>query len=168
MVFFFSSSSSKIFEFTIEFGKNDRVQASSSSQSWIPSIQRTNFFTFVTKVNKMAKLLDFLVTSHTKFLELYYDVTVKFSPTLKETFGQITAKQHNIKLELAAYSRSSGAARNFKRGAIISTFFLASFFCGRKNLKLIEKQEKLWEGPETCYSGKFLKFTCCNGYFSAF
>ena len=38
-------------------------------------------------------------------LELYYDVTIKFSPILKETFGQITAKQ-NLKLELASLGLS--------------------------------------------------------------
>ena len=51
---------------------------------------------------KSQKLLDFLVTSCTKLKELYYDVTVKFSSILKETFGQIPAKQQNIKLELAS------------------------------------------------------------------
>ena len=41
-----------------------------------------------------------------------------FLQFLKETFGQITAKQQSIKLELPAYPRSSGVARNFEnRGA---------------------------------------------------
>ena len=31
---------------------------------------------------------------------VYNNVTVKFSPMLNETFGQITTKQQNIKLEL--------------------------------------------------------------------
>ena len=31
-------------------------------------------------------------------------VAAKFSPILKEPFGQITAKQQNIKLELASLS----------------------------------------------------------------
>ena len=38
---------------------------------------------------------------------------------------------------------SSGVARNFKGGGIISTYFQAHFFFGRTNLKLIENQEKL-------------------------
>ena len=46
----------------------------------------------------------FIDTINTKLLELYYDVTVKFSPILKQTFGQIRAKQQNIKLELASLS----------------------------------------------------------------
>ena len=49
---------------------------------------------------KSQKRLDFLVTSCTKLLECYYDVTVDFSPILIETSVQITAKQQNIKLEL--------------------------------------------------------------------
>ena len=65
--------------------------------SLIPSNQRTNFCNFVTKVNKIAKTVNFRVTSCTKPLELYYDVTVIFSPLLIETFGQITGKQQNIK-----------------------------------------------------------------------
>ena len=36
--------------------------------------------------------------------ELHYDVTVKSSPILKQTFGQTTAKQQIIKLELASLS----------------------------------------------------------------
>ena len=51
-------------------------------------------------VPSCTKLLNFIVPSCTKLLELYYDVTVKFPPTLIETSGQITAKQQNIKLEL--------------------------------------------------------------------
>ena len=43
-----------------------------------------------------------MVTSCTKLLELYYDITVKFSPILVETSGQVTVKQQNIKLELAS------------------------------------------------------------------
>ena len=46
-------------------------------------------------------MLDFPVTLSTKLLERYYDVAIKFSPILKETFGQITAKQQNIKLKLS-------------------------------------------------------------------
>ena len=42
----------------------------------------------------------------TPVLEHHYDVTVKFSPTLKVTFRQITAKQQNIKLELASLSKA--------------------------------------------------------------
>ena len=54
---------------------------------------------------------------HKAFIELYYDVTVIFSPILVEMSGQITAKQQNMKLELAiAYPSSSGAAKSFKRG----------------------------------------------------
>ena len=34
------------------------------------------------------------------------NVTVKFSPILKETFGQITGKQQNVKLELGLASLS--------------------------------------------------------------
>ena len=60
---------------------------------------------FVTKVNKIAKTVgfpgDFV---YIKLLVLYYDVTLKFSPNLKEIFGQITAKQQNIKLESASIS----------------------------------------------------------------
>ena len=37
-------------------------------------------------------------------LEFYCDVTLKFSPILKETFGQITKTQQNIKHELASLS----------------------------------------------------------------
>ena len=33
-----------------------------------------------------------MVTLCTKLVELYYDVSVKFSPILEETFGQITTK----------------------------------------------------------------------------
>ena len=55
--------------------------------SLISSNQRTNFCKFVTKV------LNFLMTQCTKLLELYDNFTVRFSPILKETFGQITAKQ---------------------------------------------------------------------------
>ena len=76
----------------------------------LPSNQRTNFGNFVTKVNKIAKnwwiswYKARVKTSCTRFLELYYDVTVKFSPLLKETFGQIPATQQNIKLEAASLS----------------------------------------------------------------
>ena len=61
--------------------------------SMIRSSQRTgtNFCNFVTKVNKIAKPVGSLVISCTKLSELYYDVTVKFSPILKETFAQIIA-----------------------------------------------------------------------------
>ena len=41
--------------------------------------------------------------------------------------------------KIITYAVASGAARNFKRGGIISTFFQAYFF-GRTNLKLVEKQ----------------------------
>ena len=34
-------------------------------------------------------------------------------------------------------------------------------------MKLIETQKRLLGGPAACSPGKFLKFTCCNGYFSA-
>ena len=51
---------------------------------------------------KSASLKDLNVEVRTKLLELYYEVTGKFSPILKETFGQITAKQQNVKLELAS------------------------------------------------------------------
>ena len=51
------------------------------------------------KSKKSQKLLDFLITSCTKLLELYCDVTVAFSPILKETVVQTTTKQQNIKLE---------------------------------------------------------------------
>ena len=50
-----------------------------------------------------------------KLSELYYDGTRKFSSILKETCGQITAKQQNIKLELASLTRSRGVARNFEK-----------------------------------------------------
>ena len=60
--------------------------------------QRTNFCKFVTKVNQIAKTVGFSGNFVTKLLELYYDVTLEFSPTLKETFGQVTAKQQNITL----------------------------------------------------------------------
>ena len=78
--------------------------------------QRTNFCNFATKVNKIAKLLSFLVPLSTKLLELYYDVTVEISPILLKTFGQITAKQQNIKSELqwVAHPSNSGEAKKFK------------------------------------------------------
>ena len=118
----------------------------------------TNFCHFVTKVNKIAKLLDFLVPTCTKLLGLYYDITVKFSPILVETSGQVKAKQQNIKLELASlYPSSSDAAKSFKGqcGTIISTKFSNVIFFGRTNLKLIGKQEKLY--PGACSPEKFLK-----------
>ena len=45
-----------------------------------------------------------MVTSCTKLLKLYYNLTVKFSLILKGALGQTTAKQQNIKLELARAS----------------------------------------------------------------
>ena len=74
--------------------------------SLIPSNQRrlSNFCNFVTKLNKIAKTVGFPDTFLHKVFELYYDITVKFSPVLVETCGQITAKQQNIKLELASLS----------------------------------------------------------------
>ena len=52
----------------------------------------------------------------------------------------------------------TGVARNLKRGgSIISTYFSSVFFFGGTNLNLIEKQEKLSEGPGACSPGKFLK-----------
>ena len=42
------------------------------------------------------------------------------------------------------------------------------FFFGKNNLKLIEKQEKALGVRGHAPSEKFCKFTCCNGYFSAF
>ena len=72
--------------------------------SLIPPNQRTNFCNCVTKVKKSPKLFDFLRTSRSKLLELYHGVAVKFSPILKQTFGQITAKQQDAKLELASLS----------------------------------------------------------------
>ena len=56
------------------------------------------------KSQQNRELLNFLVTSYIKLLEFKYDVTVKFSPISKETFGQITPKQQNIKLQLASLS----------------------------------------------------------------
>ena len=44
-------------------------------------------------------MLDFLEPLSTKLLELYNDVTDKFSPILIETSAQITAKQQIIRLE---------------------------------------------------------------------
>ena len=74
---------------------------------FIDIIKPINVLTFATLRQRSArsqKLLNFLVTSSTKLLELYYDVTVKFSPILKETFGQIIAKQQIIELQLASLS----------------------------------------------------------------
>ena len=62
--------------------------------SLLPSNQCSNVnCNIVTKVHKIAKTAG----------ELYYDVTVKFSPVLIETSGQITAKQQNIKLEFGLH-----------------------------------------------------------------
>ena len=65
--------------------------------SLIPSNQRTNFCNLVTKVNKIAKTVEFPGKFvYTKLLELYYDVTVKFLFILTKISAQITAKQQNI------------------------------------------------------------------------
>ena len=61
-----------------------------------------NFCNSVTKAKKLQKLFDFLGTLCAKLLELYCDVTVKFSPILKEIFEQLTAKQQDTKVELAS------------------------------------------------------------------
>ena len=50
-------------------------------------------------------------------------------------------------LESKRFATRSGVARNFKRRrAIISTFFFKRIFFGRTNLKLTEKQERLYGG----------------------
>ena len=59
-------------------------------------------------------------------------------------------------------------ARNFKRGGHIFHIFQAYFF-GRINLKLLEKQEKLSEGPGASPRKKFGNLHAAyNAYFSAF
>ena len=59
----------------------------------------------MTKAKKIEKTVGFPGNFCTKLFELLYDFTVKFSPILKETFGQITAKEQIIiKLELASLS----------------------------------------------------------------
>ena len=59
----------------------------------------------MTTENKIAKTVGFPDNFECKALtELSYDVAVKFSPILKETFGQTTVKQQNIKLESASLS----------------------------------------------------------------
>ena len=72
-----------------------------------------SFCNFVTMVNKIAKTVGFPVTSCTKLLKLYYDVTVEFSSNLTETSWQITAKQQNIKLELASLSQEQWRSESF-------------------------------------------------------
>ena len=54
-----------------------------------------------------------------------------------QTFEQITAKQQNIKLELAiAYPRSSGVARNFeKRGGHDFHIFFQRIFFGKNEFE---------------------------------
>ena len=45
---------------------------------------------------------------------------------------------------------NSGLAKLFKRGVIISTFFLIVFLLGRTTLKLIEKQERYFSKKGRC------------------
>ena len=84
--------------------------------SLIPSNQRTNVCNFVTKVNKITKTVEFSANVVYKAL-IYYDVTVKFSPVLKETFGHIIAKQLSIKLRLASSGAVAPPGKNIGGGA---------------------------------------------------
>ena len=59
-------------------------------------------------------------------------------------------------------------ASNFERGDLYFHIFSSVYFFGGTNLKLIEKQERFWGGQGHAPSKNFLKFTGCNGYFSAF
>ena len=49
-----------------------------------PTYQQPNFSNFVTKVNKTARTARFPRNFEYKAFELYYDVTVKFSPIKKK------------------------------------------------------------------------------------
>ena len=58
-------------------------------------------------------------------ITVYYDVTVKFSPILKETFGQITATQQIYQIRFSQLILGAVAEREILKGggSIVPTFF---------------------------------------------
>ena len=83
---------------------------------------------------------------------------------------QIGIEQKNLLMSLQkSRSNQQWCSKEVqKRGGHNFHIFFKRMFFGWTKLKLIEKQEKFLGDPRHAPPEKFWKFTCCDGYFSAF